>query len=176
MVPAGRAATAAAPDTSNGAPPALPLDAPNVVVIGPDLVSSGQPSAQALQSLAAHGFQAVIYLAPSTVPSAVSDEAQRLAAQGITFIHLPIEFGAPTAAHVERFNAAMASLRGRQVLVHCEINMRASSMVFLYRVTQRQEPPALAYEAVARVWSPRGVWRRLIVDQLARYQLAFEPY
>jgi hypothetical protein len=62
------------------------------------------------------------------------------------------------------------------VLVHCQVNMRASSLVFLHRVIRGQEDPALAYEAVARVWSPSGPWRQLITSQLARYKIDFVPY
>jgi protein tyrosine phosphatase (PTP) superfamily phosphohydrolase (DUF442 family) len=163
------------PAWANGAATPTAFDAPNIVDISPRLVTSGQPSAQALQTLADQGFQAVVYLAPSTVASAVQDEPALLARQGIAFFHLPIPFDAPDQAHVERFNATLAGLAERRVLVHCEINMRASCMVFLYRVLQLHQPPAEAYDAVARVWSPRGAWRRLIVAQLARQPVPFEP-
>lgn len=154
---------------------AQPIDAPNVSVIGPNLVTSGQPTPQALAALGASGFRAVIYLAPSTVPSAVKEEPDLLARQGIEFIQIPIPFGAPDESHLEALSAALDRLRDRKVLVHCEINMRASTMVFLHRVIRRGEPPADAYDAVAAVWSPRGPWRRLIVEQLARHHIPFEP-
>jgi cystathionine beta-lyase/cystathionine gamma-synthase len=53
---------------------------------------------------------------------------------------------------------------------------RASTMVFLYRAIVRRDDPATAYEAVARVWSPQGPWRALVVALLARHGIAFEPY
>jgi hypothetical protein len=59
-------------------------------------------------------------------------------------------------------------LRGfsdRKVLVHCQVNMRASSMVFLYRVIVAKESPDIAYESVTPVWSPEGSWRRLLASQ-----------
>jgi len=152
------------------------IDAPNLVEIDSTLATSGQPSAKGLEALGELGFQAVIYLAPRTVPNAIQAEPELLAKQGIEFIHIPIEFAAPTESHFLAFSAALAKLNGRKVLVHCEINMRASSLVFLHRVIRLRESPALAYESVARVWSPRGPWRRLIVEQLAKNQLQFEPY
>lgn len=173
LLAAGLAALAP-PRIAAAAP--MQLDAPNFIEISPMLATSGQPTAEALQSLASQGFQAVVYLAPSTVPNAVSNESELLSRQGIEFVHIPINFGAPDESHVEAVAAALKRLRERKVLVHCEINMRASSMVFLYRVIELHEPPAAAYEAVARVWSPRGVWRRLIVEQLARHRIAFDPY
>jgi len=152
------------------------IDAPNFTALSQNLATSGQPTAQALATLGAHGFQAVVYLAPSTVPNAVKDEGELLARQGIEFVHIPIPFEAPDESHLKALSAALNRLRERKVLVHCEINMRASTLVFLYRVVELKESPPDAYEAVARIWSPRGPWRRLMVEQLARHHIAFEPY
>src|SRR5262249_10907309 len=82
--------------------PAPALSAPNVVPIDANLVTSGQPSAKALAALRAEGFDAVVYLAPFTVPDAVKDEPAILAAQGIEFLHVPIPFGEPNDAEFDR--------------------------------------------------------------------------
>lgn len=155
---------------------AATIQAPNVVAISPLLVTSGQPSREALEGLGAQGFQAVIYLAPSTVSSAVPEEAQILTRQGIEFVHLPIPFGGPDESHYQAVAAALSRLADRKVLIHCEVNMRASSMTFLYRTLALHQAPATAYEAVARVWSPRGPWRTLIVQLLRQHDIDFEPY
>jgi protein tyrosine phosphatase (PTP) superfamily phosphohydrolase (DUF442 family) len=152
------------------------IEAPNFIAISPTLATSGQPTEQALATLGAQGFQAVIYLAPSTVPNAIKEEPELLAKQGIEFIQIPIPFGAPDESHFEALSAALIRLQERKVLVHCEINMRASTLVFLHRVIRLKEAPATAYDAVAQVWSPRGPWRRLIVEQLAKNNIPFEPY
>ena len=164
--------------TSVGSPAAQAqtVDAPNFIRVAPLLATSGQPSAEALGTLGAQGIQAVVYLAPSNVSSAVKEEPELLARQGVEFVHIPVPFGSPDDAQVQAVFAALKRLEGRSVLVHCEINMRASTLVFLYRTIQQQQDPSLAYEAVARVWSPRGVWRRLVVDELAKNHIAFEPY
>ena len=152
------------------------IQAPNVVPISASLVTSGQPSAAALAQLKAHGFEAVIYLAPPTVSDAVPGEAAIVRRQGIEFINIPIDFRRPTEADFQEFVAAMERLRGRKVLVHCQVNLRASSMTFLYRVIVGREKPEAAYESVARVWSPEGPWKALMVSQLRKAGIAFEPY
>lgn len=152
------------------------IEAPNVVAISPRLVTSGQPSAEALAGLAAQGFGAVIYLAPPTVPDAIAGEAEIVRRQGLEFINIPIGFGKPTEADFQSFVAAMGRLRDRKVLVHCQVNMRASSMTFLYRAIVLHEKPELAYESVARVWSPEGPWKSLMVSQLRKAGIQFEPY
>jgi len=152
------------------------LDAPNVVPISTNLVTSGQPTREALAGLGQLGFQAVVYLAPSSVPDAIKDEPALLARQGIEFIHIPIPFGAPDEGHFLAVSAALERLSGSKVLVHCQVNMRASSMVFLHRVIRGKEDPSLAYDAVAKVWSPSGPWRKLLIAQLGKHDIVFEPY
>lgn len=152
------------------------LVAPNVVPIHDRLVTAGQPRAAALSSLGALGFQAVICLAPPTVSDAVPEEPELLRRQGIGYLDVPIPFDAPGQAHVDDFLAAMARFMDRKLLVHCQINMRASCMTFLHRVIVGREVPEKAYEAVARVWSPNGPWRMLLVEQLRRHGSDFEPY
>ena len=152
------------------------LRAPNAVPISAKLVTSGQPSVDALSKLSAQGFGAVIYLAPPTVSDAVPDEAEIVRKQGLEFVNISIQFGKPTQADFESFVTAMNRLSERKVLVHCQVNMRASSMVFLYRVIVGREQPEQAYEAVAKVWSPEGPWRNLLVTQLRKAGVAFEPY
>lgn len=165
---------AATPGASAATPPTL--EAPNVVPIDERLVTAGQPGPRALAALGSQGFEAVIYLAPASVPDAVQDEPALLARQGIRFVHIPIPFDAPDASHLEALATALQGLAAQKVLVHCQVNMRASTMVFLYRVLHRREDPARAYEAVARVWSPNRTWRRFVVQQLALKGIAFEPY
>lgn len=152
------------------------IRAPNVVPISARLVTSGQPNAESLSRLGAQGFGAVIYLAPPTSSDAVAGEADIVRKQGLEFINIPIEFGDPTEADFQAFVETMNRLKDRKVLVHCQVNMRASTMTFLYRTVVGRENPDLAYESVARVWSPRGAWKRLMVEQLHKAAITFEPF
>lgn len=150
------------------------LDAPNVVQISPRLVTSGQPSAAELGRLKELGFGAVVYLAPPTVFDAVKDEPVILERQGIAFVNVPIRFDAPSDADFDAFAATMRGFGERKVLVHCQVNLRASSMVFLYRAIVLKEDPRLAYEAVEKVWVPDRAWRPFIERTLRRHGVNFE--
>jgi protein tyrosine phosphatase (PTP) superfamily phosphohydrolase (DUF442 family) len=152
------------------------VGAPNVVEITPNLVTSGQPSASALAKLKEQGFEAVIYLAPPTVSDAVRDEPLIVTKQGLTFVNIPIVFSNPTEADFETFAGILSSLSAKKVLVHCQVNLRASSMVFLYRTIKLKEPPEAAYKAVAAVWKPHDAWAPLIETQLKKHGIAFELY
>jgi protein tyrosine phosphatase (PTP) superfamily phosphohydrolase (DUF442 family) len=152
------------------------IDAPSVVPISARLVTSGQPTTEALAGLGAQGFEAVISLAPLTARGAARREAAIVGRQGLAYVALPISFDDPKESDFDAFVRAMAKFRDRKVLVHCRVNMRASTMVFLYRVVVLKERPEVAYEAVAQVWSPVGPWKRLIVEVLRKNGIAFEPY
>lgn len=160
-----------------GAPAtAAALAAPNVVAINALLVTAGQPSLSALRELAKLEFAAVLYLAPFTVSDAIRDEPTLLQAQGIEFAHVPIPFTEPGEAHFLSVTEQLMRWKDKRTLVHCQVNLRASSMVFLHRVITLKEPAAAAYEAVSRVWSPHGPWLALLKQQLRKHQVAFEPY
>jgi len=152
------------------------IEAPNVVAISPKIVTSGQPTAGALSKLGEQGFKAVVYLAPPTVHDAVAGEGDIVQRQGLEFVNIPIQFGEPTDADVAQFFETMNRFRDRKVLVHCQVNMRASTMTFLYRVIELHEPPEQAYQSVSRIWSPEGPWKRLLTSQLRKAGVAFEPY
>ena len=152
------------------------LDAPNIVVISESLVTSGQPTAATLAGLASQGFDAVINLAPPTAPDAVRGEREIVRKQGLVFVNIPINFGNPTDLDFQEFVAAMSGLEGKKVLVHCQVNMRASSMTFLFRVIVERQDPEKAYEAVAKIWSPEGPWKLFIAAELKQAGIPFQPY
>jgi pimeloyl-ACP methyl ester carboxylesterase/protein tyrosine phosphatase (PTP) superfamily phosphohydrolase (DUF442 family) len=94
---------------------------------------------KSLAGLKAQGFEAVVYLAPPTVSDAIPGEAKIVGGQGLVFVNIPIVFDNPTEGDFETFVAVMKALSGRKVLVHCQINLRASSMTFLYRAIVAQK-------------------------------------
>ena len=82
-------------------PPRTPVegvDAPNVVVVSDTWVTSGQPTAASLAQLARHGYKAVVYLAPPTVPDAVAAEPELVRGQGLAFVDIPIAWTAPISS------------------------------------------------------------------------------
>jgi protein tyrosine phosphatase (PTP) superfamily phosphohydrolase (DUF442 family) len=149
---------------------------PNLVQATPGIYTSGQPSAKSLEGLKAHGFEAVIYLAPPTVGDAVPGEAKIVGGQGLVFVNIPIVFDSPTQRDFETFVAVMNALSRHKVLVHCQVNLRASSMTFLYRVIVGRENPDEAWKAVEKIWTPRGPWKHLIEEQLKKHGVAFEIF
>jgi protein tyrosine phosphatase (PTP) superfamily phosphohydrolase (DUF442 family) len=166
------AAAAAGPSAPTA--PVAGIVAPNVRVISPLLVTAGQPDRASLQRLKAEGYAAVISLSPGDAPDAVPDQAEILAAQGVEFVHVPIPWQAPEAKHLQAVATAMQRLKGSKVLVHCQMNMRASALTFLYRAIHEKVDPVQAWGDVKPLWTPRGQWAEFIDAQLRAHGIAFE--
>ncbi len=154
--------------------PVAGIVAPNVVLVSPTLVTAGQPNRESLLGLKSAGYSAVIDLAPGNTPDAVADEAQILQSQGIEFVHVPIPWQSPEAKHLEATAAALTRLQGKKVLVHCQMNMRASAITFLYRTIYAKEAPATAWTDLKRVWTPNGQWAKFIDEQLRAHGIVFK--
>ncbi len=146
----------------------------NHVVIDERLHTSGQPQADVLKSLAADGFDMVINLAPSSALDAVADERDLLETSGVRYLNIPVDFRAPTYQEFERFSDALRTSRVGRVLVHCQINARASTFTFLYRVVHEGASPTEAFERVRAVWTPIEHWAQFANDVLTRHGIDFE--
>jgi protein tyrosine phosphatase (PTP) superfamily phosphohydrolase (DUF442 family) len=174
LILAGAGCAVMAAEPSSPPLPVAGIVAPNVRVISPLLVTAGQPDRASLQRLRAEGYAAVISLAPGNTPDAVPDQAQILAAQGVEFVHIPIPWQAPEARHLDAMAAAMQRLEGKKVLVHCQMNMRASAVTFLYRTIYGKEDPARAWGDVKPLWTPTNQWAEFIDGQLRAHGITFE--
>jgi len=145
----------------------------NWVQVDAGLATAGQPGPQRLAELAAVGYRQVINLAPGDSEDAVQDEADILAASGVDYVHIPVDWEHPRAEDFQRFSAAMDRAAGRQTLVHCRVNMRASAFVFLYRVIRLGVDPTAALPPMLCVWTPQGTWREFVNGVLSDYTIGF---
>ncbi len=155
---------------------AAPGAPPNLIVIDAKLTTAGQPSAQWLATLRDQGYEAVIYLAPPDSSDAIRDEPLIVGRQGLIWANLPIKFGSPADADYESFAGLLKGLRGKKVLVHCQVNMRASTLTFLYRTLNEHVDPNTAWEAVSKVWTPEGPWKDLVLKRLQSQGIRFDPF
>jgi protein tyrosine phosphatase (PTP) superfamily phosphohydrolase (DUF442 family) len=146
----------------------------NYVAATERLHTAGQPNAATLATLAERGFELVVNLAPPNNQGAVADEGKLVAEDGPTYVNIPVNWQKPTYEDFELFSAVMNGARDRKVLVHCQLNMRASAFTFLYRVIHESVPPEEAMEALRAVWIPRDQWAAFTADVLKRNDIAFE--
>jgi len=146
----------------------------NYVAATERLHTAGQPDAATLATLAEQGFELVVNLAPPSNQGAVADEGKLIAEDGPTYVNIPVSWQQPTYEDFELFSAVMNGARDRKVLVHCQLNMRASAFTFLYRVIHEDVPPEEAMQALRAVWIPRDQWATFTADVLARHNVDFK--
>jgi protein tyrosine phosphatase (PTP) superfamily phosphohydrolase (DUF442 family) len=112
------------------------------------------------------GFEAVINLALPTSDNALANEGSVVTNLGMSYVHIPVDFKAPTAQDFRVFCRVMEAFDGRPVFVHCAANRRVSAFVFLYRVLCQRTALPEAERGLHAIWQPDEVWSRFIQEQL----------
>jgi protein tyrosine phosphatase (PTP) superfamily phosphohydrolase (DUF442 family) len=152
------------------APPSGARDEPaNFVQWRPGLASSAQPSAIYLARVKALGYDAVINLAPPQSHGSIPSEGAIVEGQGVRYLNIPVDFRRPTAEDFRTFVEEMQRRPHENLLVHCQVNMRASAFVFLYRVIHENAPVDETAAKLTGVWIPDRVWKKFIDDTLAAH-------
>jgi protein tyrosine phosphatase (PTP) superfamily phosphohydrolase (DUF442 family) len=169
---AASAQESAAQETAPRAATAEPLAA-NYVVIDKRIHTAGQPSAETLAGLADYGFDLVVNLAPPSSQGAVAEEGSLVAAAGALYVNIPVNWQQPTAEEFDRFSAVMNEAREEKVLVHCQLNMRASAFTFIYRVVHEGVSPEAALVDLRKVWLPNEQWAEFVNSSLASHAIGF---
>jgi protein tyrosine phosphatase (PTP) superfamily phosphohydrolase (DUF442 family) len=132
------------------------------------LGTAGQPLPDQFAAIQAAGYEAVVNLAMPTSTNALPNEAELVAEQGMAYVHIPVVWEQPTEANLAQFFATMEAYQGRQIFVHCALNMRVSVFVLLYRVLRLGAPLEVARADLLSIWEPDGVWGQFMDEALAR--------
>jgi protein tyrosine phosphatase (PTP) superfamily phosphohydrolase (DUF442 family) len=130
------------------------------------LSSSGQPDEEQFEALGEAGFERVIFLAFSDSDGSLASEDRVVRDLGMDYTHVPVIWEAPTKRDFYTFAAVMQREPAQKTLVHCQVNYRASSFSFLYRVLYEAVPMDVAKDDLNSVWVPNDTWRALIFSIL----------
>lgn len=141
----------------------------NFVTWRPGLQSAAQPKAEWLAQARAKGYELVINLAPPQSAGSLRDEGGIVAAQGVVYVNIPVDFAHPTAEDFRVFSELLRSNAGKRILVHCQANLRGSAFVFLHRVIYEGASFSDAARRMNGVWAPNAAWKRFIEATLAAH-------
>ena len=123
---------------------------------------SGQPSKDQLAMIRDLGVTHVINLGLGHGEGALEDEPQVVAALGMEYIHIPVDFENPTDADFEAFSKAMDALKGAPIHVHCIYNARVTAFIYRYSKTGQTISEADAYALMDGIWRPGDDWADFI--------------
>jgi len=140
--------------------------------VGDKLGTAGQPTQAQFRMVRESGFEAVINLALPTSDNAIANEGSVVTSLGMSYVHIPVDFKAPTSRDFRAFCRVMEAFGDRPVFVHCAANMRVSAFVFLYRVLIQRVAVPEAERDLHAVWQPDEIWSRFIRDELKTHKPA----
>ena len=150
----GLLAIALVPAALSGQAAPAPLESiRNYTRVSDQLASAGQIGYPQIPLLREAGYEVVVNLA-------IADEERNgregflVAQEGLTYIHIPVDWERPQLSDVELFFDVMEANRDRKVFVHCFANMRASAFVYMYRTLVLGVPEDEARGTMSQVWDP----------------------
>ena len=123
--------------------------------VSANLTTSGVVGSQRLQALAGQGYQALINLLPDSSQQAVAEEAQLVRAQGLEYIHIPVDFVQPGVAEYAQFCTHMDRLAQTPVHVHCAANYRVTAFYACYAEQRGLWTREQAMAFIDDVWRPQ---------------------
>lgn len=126
---------------------------------------SGQPTEEQLAKIRDLGVTHVINLGPHHNKGALEDEPGTVAALGMGYIYIPVEFDNPTDQDFAKFCDAIESLPNTQVHVHCIYNARVSAFFYRYAKIGRGLPETAAKALMDSIWRPGTDWADFIGSQ-----------
>ena len=138
----------------------------NFLRIDERLATGGMPLPDDFAALRQADFDVVVNLALPTSDNALPNEGELVSAQGMTYVHIPVQFDAPQPTDFERFTRVMDACAGQKVFVHCAANMRVSAFVFLHRLGHGADRTT-AENDLKKIWQPDDVWREFVNQHLA---------
>lgn len=100
------------------------------------VITSGLPTKKQFDKLKQAGVDLVINLIPNDNPSGYPNEAELVAKAQMQYAHISVDWQQPTLADIEQFFAIMDANKGKNILIHCAANYRASAFYYLYESTR----------------------------------------
>ena len=139
-------------------------DVINFFQITDTIGTGGQPSVSQLYDIAQNGYDVVINLATHNSENAIENEGSIVASLGMTYIHIPVPFEAPTPEHLRKFFRFMNGLSEEKVFVHCAVNARVSAFVFKYLTLERNMQAEKATTPLLAQWLPQMnlIWKNFL--------------
>ncbi len=132
------------------------------------LATSGQPTQEQLTWIADAGFRTVINLALTDASNALPLEDRAVLELGMDYIALPLLFDRPSVTQALRVLQLLQTLQDRPVWLHCAMNMRVSSLMYIYRTRLLGISESEAEQHLKAIWEPNPVWHDMI-HQLSAY-------
>jgi protein tyrosine phosphatase (PTP) superfamily phosphohydrolase (DUF442 family) len=130
----------------------------NFHFVSETLASSGYLKMDEYQLIKQYGFKHVINL----IPGDQKEERAVVESLGLSYEQIPVDWSEPSLENFESFAKLMKRYGKDKVYVHCQANYRASTFVFLHRMTNLRVKEAEAKKDLLKIWTPSATWQDFI--------------
>lgn len=142
------------------------------VALSDKLATAGQPSEEQIKRFPDEGYDVVINLGLMDPRYCLADEHGLVESLGMSYYHIPVEFGAPTTTDLARFFRVMDDNQDKKIFVHCAANYRVSCFVAMYAQAHYGWSDLEALNFIKRVWEPDHVWLQFMNNSAATAKVA----
>ena len=91
--------------------------------------TAGLMSEEQLAGLGQEGYTCVVNLLPNEHEYAIADEERLVAAQGIHYHYIPVDFSAPGDNDYKTFARILSDSCGEKMMLHCAACVASATMV-----------------------------------------------
>jgi protein tyrosine phosphatase (PTP) superfamily phosphohydrolase (DUF442 family) len=123
---------------------------------------SGQPTEAQLSDIKELGVTRIINLGPHSNKGALPDEAGTVAALGMEYVYIPVDFENPTDKDFATFCEAIERANGQTIHVHCIYNARVTAFFYRHAKEGRGGLESDAFALMDGIWRPGGVWAKFV--------------
>ena len=148
------------------AAPAVP-DIRNFLQVTPEFCTGGQPRPEHFAKLKADGVKAVLNLR-QPVEHRADEEQQAVAAAGLKYFNIPVDYQNPSDADVDQFLKITDDPANRPMFIHCTAAIRVGAFWMIRRVLRDGMTSDAALEEAKKV----GLSRAPHLDQFVRAYIA----
>ncbi len=142
---------------------------PNFLLLPNGIATSGQPSPAQFSAIKNAGYQLVVNLAVPSSTNFLPEEAGIAQKNGLEYVHIPVDWEHPQIEEAQQFFRLLEENHDNRVLVHCALNMRVSTFLYLYRTLVQNSDEESARADLERIWTPNAIWQNFIEDVRAQY-------
>lgn len=135
----------------------------NFIELSEKLGTSGYPEDHEFQYIHDNGYQVVINLVSNEPDDVLRDSEKKIVENfGLFYIHIPVVWESPQFDDFKTFCNALEQHKDKKVFIHCELNMRVSVFMMLYRVLYKGMNQEKAMLDVKKIWNPHNQWEEFI--------------
>jgi protein tyrosine phosphatase (PTP) superfamily phosphohydrolase (DUF442 family) len=135
----------------------------NFIELSERFGTSGYPEDHEFQYIQDNGYDVVINLV-SNEPTDVLRKTEKKIVEnlGLKYIHIPVVWKSPQSDDFKFFCEALENHKEKKIFIHCELNMRVSVFMMLYRVIHKGMNQEKAMLDVQKIWKPHDQWEEFI--------------